>query len=126
MTVGEDFVLAEWTQQGSPPGERMLVAPYHIHRHCDEAWYILEGTLCVQVGDDVVTATAGDSVLVPRGVRHAYWNPSSDQVRYMLVMTRKTYELIQAIHSAEDRSYEAMVALFDRFDAVYLGFQAPS
>jgi quercetin dioxygenase-like cupin family protein len=47
----------------------------HLHRNDDEAWYVLEGTLCLQVGKEVVEAHAGSAVFVARGTAHTYWNP---------------------------------------------------
>lgn len=36
----------------------------------DEAWYVLEGVLRLQVGKDVVEALAGSGVFIPRGTAH--------------------------------------------------------
>src|SRR6266852_7497061 len=66
-SVNDAFVIAEWRDPGGPPGPPRLIAPRHLHRNDDEAWYVLEGTLCVQVGDKDVQAPAGSAVLVPRG-----------------------------------------------------------
>jgi mannose-6-phosphate isomerase-like protein (cupin superfamily) len=48
------FVIAEWRDAGGPPGPPRLIAPFHVHHRDDEAWYVLEGTLVVQVADDQV------------------------------------------------------------------------
>jgi quercetin dioxygenase-like cupin family protein len=42
----------------------------HIHRHHEEAFYVLEGELTVRVGSRTITAPAGSFVVVPRGVVH--------------------------------------------------------
>ena len=43
------FVIAEWRDGGGPPGpEPRLIAPRHVHNSDDEAWYVLEGVLCVE------------------------------------------------------------------------------
>jgi len=44
----DGFMVAEWRDPGGPPGPPRLIAPLHLHRHDDEAWYVLEGTLIVQ------------------------------------------------------------------------------
>ena len=54
----DSFVIAEWRDAGGPPGPPRLIAPRHLHHSDDEAWYVLEGTLCVQVGDKDVQAPA--------------------------------------------------------------------
>lgn len=66
-SVSDDFVVAEWRDAGGPPGPPRWIAPLHLHRSDDEAWYVLDGTLRVQIGDDVVEARVGSGVLVPRG-----------------------------------------------------------
>jgi mannose-6-phosphate isomerase-like protein (cupin superfamily) len=94
-----------------------LIAPWHVHHNDDEAWYVLEGTLRVKRGDEVVEAGPGAAVFVPRGTAHTYWNPDSRPVRYLLVMTGRIYRLIQEIHATKDRSPAAMKALFEKYDS---------
>lgn len=114
------FVLAEWRDPGAPPGPPRWIAPLHLHHNDDEAWYVLEGRLCVKMGDDVVEAGAGAAVIAPRGTPHTYWNPDPTPVRYLLIMTSTIYQLIQAIHATTDRSPQTMTALFERFDSELL------
>lgn len=116
-SVGSDFVIAEWKDAGGPAGPPRWIAPLHLHRKDDEAWYVVEGTLCVRVGEDVVEARAGSAVFVPRGTVHTYWNPSPGLVRYLIVMTSNIYALIQDIHAMKDRSSAALAAVFERYDS---------
>jgi mannose-6-phosphate isomerase-like protein (cupin superfamily) len=118
---GSDFLVAEWEDEGGPPGPPRYIAPLHVHHCDDEAWYVLEGTLCVRVGEEVVEARAGAGVFVPRGTAHTFWNPGPGPTRYLLIMTSKVYRLIQEIHATEDRSRAAMEALFRQYDAELLG-----
>jgi mannose-6-phosphate isomerase-like protein (cupin superfamily) len=111
------FVIAEWRDAGAPPGPPRWIAPLHLHHNDDEAWYVLEGRLCVERGEETVEAGPGAAVLVPRGTLHTYWNPDPAPLRYLLVMTPKIHQLIEAIHATEDRSPEGMQALFRRFDS---------
>lgn len=119
--VGSDFVIAEWKDVGGPPGPPRWIAPLHLHRNDDEAWYVLEGMLCVRLGDDVVEATAGSAVFVPHGTAHTYWNPGTGLLRYLLVMTSNVYSLIQDIHAMTERSPAALKAVFERHDSELLG-----
>jgi len=119
--VGANFVIAEWKDAGGPPGPPRWIAPLHLHRKDDEGWYVLEGTLCVRVGNDVVEANAGSAVFVPRGTIHTYWNPGPGLVRYLLVMTSNIYSLIQDIHALTERSPAALKAMFERHDSELLG-----
>lgn len=116
-SVGSDFVIAEWKDLGGPPGPPRWIAPLHVHHKDDEAWYVLEGTLCVRVGESIVEAKAGSAVLVPRGMVHTYWNPGQGLVRYLLVMTSNIYSLIQDIHAMTERSPQALAAVFAKHDS---------
>lgn len=117
-TEGANLVMAEWIAEGCAEGtEPMRIAPLHIHREDDEAWYVLEGTLGFQIGDQIVEASAGGAVMVPRGTAHTYWNPKAEPARYLLIMTTRINELIQAIHAASDRSAEGLRKLFEQYQS---------
>jgi oxalate decarboxylase/phosphoglucose isomerase-like protein (cupin superfamily) len=117
-SANDDFVIAEWQDDGSAPGR--WIAPLHLHRSDDEAWYVLEGTLRVRVGEQEVELPTGSGVLVPRGTPHTYWNPRSKRVRYLLVMTSRIYRLIQEIHATKERTPAIMQDLFEKFDSQLL------
>jgi mannose-6-phosphate isomerase-like protein (cupin superfamily) len=119
-SIHDAFVIAEWRDPGGPPGPPRLIAPPHLHRNDDEAWYVLEGALCVRVGNDVVEAQAGAAVFVPRGTAHTYWNPGPGPVRYLLVMSANIYRLIQEIHAMPERTPSALRAMFARYDSELL------
>ena len=120
-SIGSDFVMAEWKDAGGPPGPPRWIAPLHLHRNDDEAWYVLEGKLCVRVGTEEVQAKAGSAVLVPRGTPHTYWNPGPGPARYLLVMTSNIYSLIQDIHGLTERSPAALRTVFERHESELLG-----
>jgi len=107
-SIDDAFVIAEWRDPGGPPGPPRLIAPPHLHRSDDEAWYVLEGTLQVRVGKEAVEARPGAAVFVPRGTPHTYWNPGPNRVRYLLVMTPNIYRLIPEIHSMNERTPAAL------------------
>src|SRR5215469_1026406 len=88
-TGSNSFVVAEWRDAGGTFDPPRLIAPRHVHFADDEAWYVLEGNLCVEMGDKEVEASAGAAVIVPRGTPHTYWNPGPQPVRYLLIMTPK-------------------------------------
>ena len=109
---GSNLVLAQWTAQGNPGGDPLYQAPLHLHED-DEAWYVLQGALCVRAGDEVLEIKAGGAAVVPGATAHTYWNPAAEPARYVLVMGARTYALIQAIHATEDRSKENMRQIFE-------------
>ena len=46
--------------------------PLHLHHNEDETFYVLEGEVTVQVGDERIDLEAGDYCFGPREVAHAY------------------------------------------------------
>jgi mannose-6-phosphate isomerase-like protein (cupin superfamily) len=54
------------TQQSGPP--------LHYHHHQDEWFFVRDGEFLFQVGEEKLHLTAGDSVLAPRKIPHAFLN----------------------------------------------------
>jgi mannose-6-phosphate isomerase-like protein (cupin superfamily) len=75
-----------------PMAPRALGSPVHTHTHEDEWTYVLDGTVGIEIGDDVVVAGVGDLVLKPRGVAHAFWNPTDAPARLLEVITPGGFE----------------------------------
>ncbi len=53
--------------------------PLHVHREQDDTFFILDGVLAIQVGDDVFDLGPGDFATVPPGVPHTFGNVRKDQ-----------------------------------------------
>jgi mannose-6-phosphate isomerase-like protein (cupin superfamily) len=119
-SVNDAFVLAEWRDPGGPPGPPRYIAPLHLHHRDDEAWYVLQRTLRVRVGEQVVEAQAGAAVFVPRGTAHTYWNPGPGPLRYLLVMSSNIFRLIQEIHALPERTPSTLRAVFAKYDSELL------
>src|SRR5215470_202024 len=111
------FVIAEWRDPGGPAEPRRLIAPPHVHHSDDEAWYVLEGVLRVQMGEKEVELRAGAGVMVPRGTPHTYWNPGPGPARYLLIMTANIFQLIQDIHATKERTPAALEEVFRNHDS---------
>ena len=120
-TITNNFVIAEWQDPGGVSAQPRFIAPLHLHRTDDEAWYVLEGVLRVRVGNDDVELRAGSGVLAPRGTPHTYWNPGPIRVRYLLIMTSRIYQLIQDIHAMKERTAAGLQAVFEKHDSELLG-----
>ena len=122
-TLGDarnSFVIAEWRDAGGRPGPPRYIAPRHVHHQDDEAWYVLEGVLRVQMGENEVEARAGAGVLVPRGTPRTYWNAGTGPLRYLLIMTPNAFQLIQDIHALKERTKTALQEVFRRHDSELL------
>lgn len=116
-----DIVLTEGELDPATPGERLLVAPWHIHRSDEEIFYVLSGRIGFNVGDDEFIAVAGDAVLVPPGAIHNWWNADPEPARYLIAMSKKMDDLINKIHE-HYRDEDEMKALFEEHDTTYIGW----
>ncbi|MFB2772127.1 quercetin 2,3-dioxygenase [Pelatocladus sp. BLCC-F211] len=52
-------------------------SPPHIHHREHETFYILEGELLFEVGEEKIVLSAGNFVHVPKGIRHCFQNIST-------------------------------------------------
>jgi mannose-6-phosphate isomerase-like protein (cupin superfamily) len=115
VIISDSFVVADWTDPGTHPARP--IAGLHLHHTDDEAWIVLEGRLGFRVGDEEREVHAGESLLVTHGTPHSYWNPASEPAHYLLVMTPRIHQLIQALH-AGDRADFAQI--FEEYDSELL------
>ena len=84
--VYEDHLLFK---QGSLTGGRfdfmvgnigyLTGPPLHVHHAQDDTFFVLEGVLAFQAGDELFDLGPGDFVTVPPGVPHAFDNIRKDQ-----------------------------------------------
>jgi len=61
--------------------------PPHVHSREDESFYLLQGTLAVQVGEKALNVSTGDFVQMPRGVVHSFKNAGEETARLLMVAT---------------------------------------
>lgn len=104
------FSLSEYTgfAKGGPP--------LHIHPDVDEIFYILEGDLVFQLGDEQFHLTAGDTIFVPRNVPHAHAQ-ISEKCRYLFFVTpsgkmEDFFRAIATINVNGQPSAEQMAKMF--------------
>ncbi len=64
-----DGDIAIFEQTGTTPKGG---PPLHIHPFQDEIFYIIEGEYRFQVGDDSHALKPGDTIFLPRGIKHAF------------------------------------------------------
>lgn len=77
--TGGAFFVAEVSV---PPGGG---PPPHIHHREDESFYLLEGSLTIQVGENTIAASAGDFAFLPRGIAHSFKNSSNANARALVL-----------------------------------------
>jgi GTP pyrophosphokinase len=86
-----------WTR----PGHR---APAHVHPKLEETFHVLEGTAAFDVGGEITTARAGDTVTVAPGVRHEAHNPTHELVRLRIEFrpAGRWREFVERVFAGED------------------------
>ena len=62
-------------------------APPHIHRHEEEAFYVLEGTFRIEIDGREMHAQPGDFVHVPRGAVRSFTNIGPAPARLLILHT---------------------------------------
>ena len=60
---------------------------WHSHDDEDELFYILKGSLTIEMEDRTVVLREGEAFVVPKGVRH---NPIAEQECHIMLIERKT------------------------------------
>ena len=78
-TGGTVTVLEAVAPRGGPP--------LHRHTDADEFIYVLEGQLRVRVGEELLDASAGSFVFIPKGLAHTWQNASDAPARLLGVFT---------------------------------------
>jgi quercetin dioxygenase-like cupin family protein len=71
-------------ESGSLPG---FGGPPLHHHNFDETFYVIEGELAFQLGDELFTRKAGKLAFAPRGVAHTYANLSDAPTRHLIACT---------------------------------------
>jgi quercetin dioxygenase-like cupin family protein len=62
---------------------RGAAVPLHVHHDTDETFYVIEGELTVEIGEERFDAAAGDYVFAPRAVPHR-WTVTSETAEVFL------------------------------------------
>ncbi|BAZ05003.1 cupin domain-containing protein [Calothrix sp. NIES-3974] len=57
--------------------------PPHTHTQEEESYYMLEGSMVMQLGSEEFTIEPGDFVHVPAGTIHGYRNNSDQPIRFL-------------------------------------------
>lgn len=69
---------------------------WHHHEFEDELFYILKGSLSIEMEDRTVVLQQGDSFVVPKGVRH---NPIAAEECLLMLIERKS-----TLHTGDEKT----------------------
>ncbi|MFN8217755.1 MAG: cupin domain-containing protein [Solirubrobacterales bacterium] len=75
--------------------------PLHLHPGFDELFHVLEGELCLRVGERTTTVGPGGVAFVPRNTPHTFANRSA----------RPAHSLVTVTPAGHERYFEALVDL---------------
>ena len=72
----------------------------HVHENAEEIMYILSGAGKGGVDDEKFEMVKGDTIWVPRGVTHWFYNPFQEPCEMLYIYTRPTlrsagYEIVE-------------------------------
>jgi quercetin dioxygenase-like cupin family protein len=85
----------------------------HAHADEEESFYMLSGELEFLDGENTFTATAGDFIHIPRGVRHRFKNVGNHAARMLFMFTPGGVEQHIANHALPVRPGETNPPLDD-------------
>lgn len=76
---GQDLSVIE---EEMPPGARET---RHVHMQANQVFYVLGGTLTIEIGGDLVHLHAGDACNVKPGQKHQAQNVSGEPARFLVI-----------------------------------------
>jgi uncharacterized cupin superfamily protein len=100
------FVVRQW-KLAPHEGDQ---APLHVHHAGDEAFFVIEGELEVQDGDQRHLLRAGDLHTVHAGRPHTFATVGGQDVHLLVVMTPEIDALVRALHSDDARDADSVWA----------------
>lgn len=95
--------------------------PLHLHLAQEEWFYVMEGQVAFQVGDQRLALKPGESVLAPRMVPHTFSAVGPDPAR-MMIAYAPAGKMDQFFREANGGiPADGQAALFARYDMRYIG-----
>ena len=71
-------------ERTAPPGS---ASTPHTHQRVIEAFYVIDGELEFQLGDERLVGKPGSFVLAPKGVLHAWRNEGNQEARVLVIFS---------------------------------------
>ncbi len=81
------YAFFEYFAPAGQPGPRL-----HVHRNFDEIFYVIEGKLQLQIGDEKVILEPGSFAVAARGTPHRVENIGDTTVRGLTMVTPAGFE----------------------------------
>lgn len=103
----------------------VLAAPPHTHEREDEFSIVVEGEIGVWMDGEEFTAKAGDYVIKPRGVPHAFWNAGMERARLVEIIAPPGFEryfdeMAELVYADnEEPDFEEVVKLGEKYGLTF-------
>jgi mannose-6-phosphate isomerase-like protein (cupin superfamily) len=94
--------------------------PLHLHLNQEEWFYVMEGEVAFQVGEQRLQLRAGESVLAPRLVPHTFSSVSATPSRMMIAFC-PTGKMEQFFHDGESNPAALTAEFMSRYDMEMIG-----
>jgi quercetin dioxygenase-like cupin family protein len=94
----------------------------HVHTAIEESFYVLEGSLNLQVGDETGNGIGpGSFMFVPKGAAHRFWNDTDKPARILFISSppgheRYFEELAEILRRPGPPDADAIGSLRARYD----------
>ncbi len=113
-TEGRYGVFEEVSPVGGGP-------PLHVHRHEDEVFYVLEGELEFQLGDQRFRAKAGSTAYLPRDIPHTFRNVGATPSKVLVtVLPARFIGFFEEVHALTKPTPEQAMELGRKYDLTFL------
>lgn len=96
----------------------------HVHRNTDEAFYVVKGPLLFQLGADKSEAPTGTFLFIPRGIAHAFMNPTTESATYIVIISPPGFEKYfeeSALVENSNPAPEILASISERHDREVIG-----
>ena len=95
--------------------------PLHVHHSQDEYFYLMDGEVVFQLGEERKRLTAGDSVLGPRGIPHTFFATGKTPAHMLIAFTPAGKMEGFFREAAVPNGPKMDAELFRRYDMQWLG-----
>lgn len=117
QTGGRYAVIEEVSPVDSGP-------PLHLHRHEDEVFYVVEGEIEFQLGDQRFRAKPGSTAFLPKDIPHTFRNVGTTPSKvHVVIIPARLVGFFEDIHALTKPTPEQAVELGKKYD---LTFPPPS
>jgi len=94
--------------------------PLHVHGHEDEVFYVLEGEVEFQTGEQRFRAKAGSAAFLPKNIGHTFRNVGSTPSKVLVVIIPAHFVgFFEDVHALKKPTPEQAVELGKKYDLTF-------